>query len=201
METPTEVEQTPCETWPLSAGALQQRYLDEVFRYVSRRIPQRQDAEDITAEVFAAAFEGLARFRGQCSPRAWLLGIARRKVVDALRRGNRRRERAFSEMEAGAGDEDLLERISGAAPGPDHDLQRAESRRMIREIVSGLREDQREALLLHYVEGLPIAEVGAALGRSTAAANSLLQRARAAVYRQGGSYFLCEAANEGGRKP
>jgi DNA-directed RNA polymerase specialized sigma24 family protein len=53
---------------------------------VSRRVPGQEEAEDITAEVFAAAFVGLPRFRGHCPPYLWLLGIARRKIADALRR-------------------------------------------------------------------------------------------------------------------
>ena len=50
-----------------------------------------------TAEVFAAAFMSLGRFRGQCSPQAWLFGIARRKIADSLRRSVRRREISASE--------------------------------------------------------------------------------------------------------
>src|ERR1051326_1867303 len=81
-----------------TAADLHGRYLEEVFRYVLQRVPRQEEAEDITAEVFAAAFEGLSRFRGQCSPYLWLLGIARRKIALALRQRAARRETLASEL-------------------------------------------------------------------------------------------------------
>src|SRR5687767_10815197 len=83
----------------LEAAALHARYLDDVYRYVARRVAQREEAEDITAETFAAAFESLPKFRGQCEPRLWLFGIARRKIADAFRRRNRRPETLASEID------------------------------------------------------------------------------------------------------
>src|SRR4051812_36616271 len=80
-----------------AVAALHERYLGEVFRYVLQRVPRLEEAEDITAEVFAAAVGALPRFRGQCPPRLWLLAIARRKVIDARRR-SMRRETLASEL-------------------------------------------------------------------------------------------------------
>jgi len=72
-----------------TADALHQRYLADVFAYVARRIPNRHEAEDVTAEVFAAAFVALPDRRGTQGPYPWLLGIARRKVTDSLRHWGR----------------------------------------------------------------------------------------------------------------
>src|SRR5438270_455085 len=110
--------------WP-TAAVLHERYLNDVFRYVSRRVPQREEAEDITAEVFAAAFVGLPRFRGQCPPLLWLLGIARRKIADALRRREARPETLASELpgETPAADPMLAATVD---EGPEAALQRAE---------------------------------------------------------------------------
>jgi RNA polymerase sigma-70 factor (ECF subfamily) len=166
----------------LTAEDLQQRYLTGVFRYVSRRLARREDAEDVTAEVFAAAFESLPGRRGDGDPFLWLLGIARRKVTDAIRRQARRRETSATEMAL------LPETVGGE--DPQSALARAEARQELRRIVDGLRPDQREALLLQHMDGLSVSEIAVVLGRSPAAVNSLLQRARAAVYRQGQAYFL-----------
>src|SRR6185369_8232964 len=81
-----------------SAEALQSRYLRDVYRYVARRVDRREDAEDITAEVFAAAFQSLKKYRGDCDPKLWLLGIARRKVADSLRRTSRNAEAFISDL-------------------------------------------------------------------------------------------------------
>ena len=177
----------------LTAALLHERYLEAVFGYVSRRVSPRQEAEDTTAEVFAAAFAGLPRFRG-ASPQAWLLGIARRKIADNMRKRGRRRETLASEMAVTPEAANALwEKIGGTAPNPELWLQQQEARRHIRALVDALHPDQREALLLQYVEELSIAEVATVMRRSPHAVNSLLQRARANIFRQGHAYFLLDA--------
>jgi RNA polymerase sigma-70 factor, ECF subfamily len=176
-------------TW--TAAALQERFLTDVYRYVHRRLPHVQEAEDVTAEVFAAAFHSLSRFRGNSSPYGWLLGIARRKVADALRRQSRRREMLVTDL---ATDDSGSNRfMNAAAPhedGPQATMERAEAHATIRRIVGGLKEEQREALLLQYVEGLSVADIATIMQRSPQAINSLLQRARGAIFREGKGYFL-----------
>jgi RNA polymerase sigma-70 factor (ECF subfamily) len=167
----------------LTETALQECYLPRVFAYVSRRIGPVEEAEDITAEVFAAAFTALARRRAG-SMQAWLVGIARRKVADALRRRGRRREAPLADLPESA--------LAAPGEGPETALQRDEALRVLRAIVAGLKEEQREALLLKYVDGLAVAEIAVILRRSPAAVNSLLQRARTAVYKQGHAYFLMD---------
>ncbi len=173
------------------AAELHTLYLDEVYRYVARRMARREDAEDITAEVFAAAFEALPRFRGDVAPRLWLLGIARRKIADSLRRSGRRLETSWDTL---AGDDTLPvtppHTTTAHLPDPAHALARSEAKRAMRDVLAGLKEEQREALLLKYVEELSVEEVAVVMGRSKAAVNSLLQRARATAFRQGQAYFL-----------
>src|SRR5262245_40650288 len=82
----------------VTAAELHERYLEPVFHYVLRRVLLVEEAEDITAEVFAAATAGLPRFRGQCPPHLWLLSIARRQIALARRRQAVRRETLASEL-------------------------------------------------------------------------------------------------------
>src|SRR5215813_5413473 len=63
------------------------RYTDWVYGYVRRRVmPRTEVAEDLTQEVFVAAWQGLKNYRGDASLRSWLLGIARHKVDDYYRK-------------------------------------------------------------------------------------------------------------------
>jgi RNA polymerase sigma-70 factor (ECF subfamily) len=183
--------------WATTA-ALHERYLEDVFRYVVRRVSAIEEAEDITAEVFAAAAAGLAGFRGQCPPRLWLLGIARRKIAAALRRRATRRETLASELAPEAPDAEALWEAFAAAEEPEALLIRAEAKHVLGELVAQLSADQREALLLQFVEQLSVAEIAVVMGRSPASVKSLLQRARETVYHRGRAYFLPD--DEGGQR-
>jgi RNA polymerase sigma-70 factor (ECF subfamily) len=173
----------------ITAAGLHERYLADIYRYVLRQVPSIDEAEDITAEVFAAAAAGLSRFRDQCPPYLWLLSIARRKVIDARRRATRR-ETLASELGDEAADAEALWEALAAEEGPETALVRAEARHVVRDLLARLNHDQREAVLLQYVERLSVAEIAAVMGRSPASVAGLLQRARAALYRHGRAYFL-----------
>src|SRR2546425_2841884 len=72
---------------------LYERHLDAVFSYVWHRVPNHAEAEDITVETFEAAITAYHRFRGESSPFAWLLGIARQRIAEAARRREREQRR------------------------------------------------------------------------------------------------------------
>lgn len=173
----------------VTATRLQERYMEAVFRYVLRRVPRIEEAEDITAEVFAAAFVGLSRFRGDGSPYLWLLGIARRKIADALRRQAARRETLSSEL---AEAEAPLQAALAGAASPEAALVWAEARAVVRDLVAQLSADQREAVLLQYMERLTVPEIAVVMRRSPTSVKGLLQRARATLHRQGKAYFLSD---------
>src|SRR5262249_11979825 len=144
-----------------------------------------------TMQVFAAALESLPRFRGECSLTLWLLSIAHKKVVDALRRRAARRETLASELtDPGSATDPMADAVASAVDGPETALVRQEARRAMRHLVDQLNRDQREVLLLRYVEERSMAEIAAIMARSPAAVNSLLQRARATLFRLGRRYFL-----------
>ena len=73
------------ETWVDEHG----HYL---FQYALPRIPDRHAAEEIVQETFLAALKGIESFRGDSSPRTWLVAVLRRKIADYFRKHNRDRE-------------------------------------------------------------------------------------------------------------
>ncbi len=175
-----------------TAAELHERYLKDVYYYVLRRVLRPEEAADITAEVFAAAFEGLPRFRGQCPPYLWLLSIARKQIALAVRRRAARRETLVSELADAAPAAAAIWEALAVTEGPERALAQAEARRVLGELLAELKLDQREALLLKYWEQLSIQEIAVVMGRSPASVNSLLQRGRATLYRRGRAYFLGE---------
>ena len=154
---------------------LRDNFLPVVFGYCLTRLSHRDDAEDAAVEVFAAVV-GKSVPAPEDEARALLLGIARRKVADALRR----RARQCRDQES-----ETLPPL-----GLETGILTDEAAREIRAAVDSLPADQREALLLKYVERLSLREIGKILNRSEPAVSSLLQRARAAAHVRGRAYFL-----------
>lgn len=179
---------------PPTAGELHRRYLGTVLNYVSARLGPGPEAEDVTAEVFGAAFASLHKCprqpaREEHDPaRAWLLGIARRKVVDVHRRRKRRPEAALGpELPSAPGND------------PEARMLSAEASHTLQAILDGLPELQREVLRLKYLEELSLVEIGRVLGKSPGAVGQLLYRARQSARRVGAEYFAIEADEEGAR--
>ena len=67
--------------------ALFEEHFEAVYRFLSRRLSNPDDAKDVAAETFAAAM--IKRCPRGVAPRMWLYGIARRKLADALRKRRR----------------------------------------------------------------------------------------------------------------
>lgn len=139
---------------------LYRRYLVRVYAYLRARTDTREDADDLTQEVFERALAALPRYREQGNPfGAWLFRIARNVATDFHR--HRRATVAW----------DLLPealRISGA-PGPEAEVLRRESADRLRGLMTGLDPERRELLALRFAGGLKIKEIADVVGRSEAA--------------------------------
>ena len=71
---------------PSAFGTIHRRHPEAVLRYLVYRTGSAEAAAELTAEVFAAAFEASARYRRNGTPaRAWLFGIANHKLADSAR--------------------------------------------------------------------------------------------------------------------
>lgn len=137
-------------------------HFDAIFRFVSRRLPDPDDAKDVTAEVFAAAL--MKKAPRNVSVRCWLYGVARRKVADAYRK--RRRVEPLSL--------DLADRS---------DMTSALA---VRRAIEALPLNQRDAFLLQTLEDLSVEEIAQVMGRSRTSVKALLQRAKEALRRDYG---------------
>ncbi|HEX8236268.1 MAG TPA: sigma-70 family RNA polymerase sigma factor [Abditibacteriaceae bacterium] len=190
---PTRASQEDRTHAALDANQLQQLYLSDVLRYVRRRVDNAEEAEDITAEVFATAFEALPKFRHECHPRIWLLRIAHRSVLMWARR---RKTRGHVLHDCGTVTDDIHDANAathgGTVESPEVLIERAEAQRVLGALMGALKAEQCEALRLQYWEGLSINEIAVVMKRSPAAVNSLLQRARKTLFERGKDYFLTD---------
>ena len=159
-------------TLALAAGrgdrrALEQ-FIDATQRDVWRTVAFLADpglADDLTQETYLRALGALPRFAGRSTARTWLLSIARRVVVDQVRR-NQARPRTVGGVDL----EGLLNSRPAAA--------RFEDVIEIRMLLDGLDPDRRDALLLTQVMGLSYAEAGEVCGCPVGTIRSRVARAR-----------------------
>jgi RNA polymerase sigma-70 factor (ECF subfamily) len=135
-----------------------------------------RDADDVTSEVFLAAFTGIGRFSGDGAAfRGWLFTIAHHKGVDAYRR-----RRPQVDPFDPAGD------VDGSAPWQRRARPSAEDEALdrvgsadVRRRLADLTDDQRAVILLRVVADLSLVETADVLGKPLGAVKALQHRALA----------------------
>jgi RNA polymerase sigma-70 factor, ECF subfamily len=143
--------------------------LPHVYGYLSARCGSRALAEDLTAETFLAAVDAVRKSDPPPMSRAWVLAVARHKLVDHWRRRAR--------------EERQLELLADPSQGIDEPWDARLDALLVGRCLDRLAAQHRAALTLRYLDDLPVAEVASLLGRSLHATEALLVRARAAFRR------------------
>jgi RNA polymerase sigma factor (sigma-70 family) len=159
---------------------------EDAFRVIHDRYRQRlhaysrqmlagsaADAEDVVQEIFVRAYGGLRSSDRELALRAWLYRIAHNRCIDEVRRPQPIATEAIEELTA--------------APAPDP-MARIEQRDALRRLIDDVRrlpEQQRSALLMRELGGMPYADVAQALAVSVPAVKSLLVRARVGLAQAG----------------
>ena len=147
----------------VATTAFVRRTQPEVWR-VCARLGDREDADDLTQEVYLRALPSLAAFRGASSARTWLLQITRYVCADHVRRRTRRRA--------------LLDRLVHEVTDPGSTAPRT-GELELDELISGLDRDRREAFVLTQVAGLSYAEAALVCEVPIGTIRSRVARARA----------------------
>ncbi len=148
-------------------GALVDRYSSTVFGLALAHLRNWADAEDLTQEVFAAAYESLHTLREHKKFSGWLTTLTRNRCRNALKR--RGLEQALPEK--------LGESQKEVRPHPGQD----ELYRFLHNEMDALSADAREALILYYFSRRGTREIGQILGVSRGAVGKRLERARRAL--------------------
>lgn len=144
---------------PSRFGELYEEHFYRVYAYVARRVGDRHQAEDVTADVFREALAGIGKFEWRGAPfAAWLMRIASRAVADHFKRLGREAVNLEDQPEAGVSSE-------------------IERRAMLFQLVERLPEAQRRVIELRFVEQKSIREIAQEFGRSEGAVKQLQLRA------------------------
>jgi len=149
-------------------GALYDVYLSRVYRHVFYWVGNHAEAEDLTQQVFLQAWQAMPRYRLTQAPfSAWLLTIAHNLLVS----DHRRRKG----LEACPFDAE----VKSVARWTDPEVEtfaRYESQ-TVREAVLRLKPEQRQVVLLRFVEDFSHADIAAAMGKSEGNVRVILHRA------------------------
>jgi len=149
---------------PSRFADLYEANFDRVHAFLARRVPTREEAEDLTAEVFQQALAGLASFEWQGVPfAAWLIGIASHLIARRWQRAANRTEVSTDELE------------SVEVP------EQAERQAMFTQLVDRLPDDQRHVVRRRFLDQRSIREIAQELGRSEGAIKQLQFRALATL--------------------
>jgi RNA polymerase sigma factor (sigma-70 family) len=141
------------------------RYRPRLLAFCRNMMRSSEDAEDVLQEVFVNAYRAIRADDRPIAAKAWLYRIARNRCLNELRRNTA----------AGVESMDVFEAIEPTA------VEAVERREHIKEIVVDVKrlpEQQRAALLLREMEGLPYQEIADVLETTVPSVKSLLVRAR-----------------------
>ncbi|HSM58481.1 MAG TPA: RNA polymerase sigma factor [Candidatus Sulfomarinibacteraceae bacterium] len=147
---------------------LYRRYAARVYSYCYSRTENAQAAENLTAQTFLAALEGISGFRGDGSVAAWLFGIA----ANVCRGYHRYRQRHPQEpLETAA------QRADADTPDPERRAYRQGILECAQRVLPLISEGRQEVVRLRFLAGLNTAETAAVMGKRRSAVRKLLSRA------------------------
>jgi RNA polymerase sigma-70 factor, ECF subfamily len=160
---------------PARFADVYENYFALVYAYIARRLRNRAETEDLTADVFRKALASLPRFKWRGVPfAAWLFRIASNMIADRSKRVAKEVSLDESGATAPGGNAQISK---SAASSQQKDLEDSERRALLFRLVDELAEDQGRVLVMRFAEEKSIREIAGALGRTEGAVKQLQFRA------------------------
>ncbi len=148
-------------------GQLYDHYQPSVYRFLYYRVGSMTLAEDLTAETFFRALRSMHSFRWQGKDfGAWLMTIARNLTADHFKAGRTRLEQTTEDMQT----------LDTTSEGPEIEVLSSLTNESLLRALGELPTEQRECLIMRFLQGLSIAETAEILGRSSGAVKQLQLR-------------------------
>ena len=157
------------------------RYRDRIYGVICSMISNREDALDISQDVFLKAYQALENFKRASQFYSWLYRIAINCCIDYMRRQSKR---------AWFSDKPISEEVLYHQPAhPAKGLENEEFRRLLHAALPALTPSQRTVFLLRYKEELALKDIACRLGRSIGTVKAHLFHAHRTLRHQLLSYF------------
>ena len=156
---------------------LVERYHQKIYGLTYNMTSNREDAEDLTQEIFIKAFEALPRFKGKSSFYTWLYRIGVNKTINYRKKRNRKRALSLDSFDQDIKLDDAYHDLT-AKGSPLRSISLSELQKKLNEALQGLSEKHRTVVVMHDMQGIPHDEIAKVVGASVGTVRSRLFYAR-----------------------
>jgi RNA polymerase sigma-70 factor, ECF subfamily len=156
-------------------NAIVNLYSKQVINTCYRFLLDRDDAEDVSQEVFIEVFQSIKSFKGDSKLSTWIYRITVSKSLDELKK--RKRKKRISSIGKLLHIDEVANWIAGGAM-PDKSLNENESMKEVMKALNILPDNQRVAFTLSKIEGYSNIEIAEIMNTTTIAVESLIYRAK-----------------------
>jgi RNA polymerase sigma-70 factor (ECF subfamily) len=157
---------------------LVEKYKQPVMNMVYRTLRDATEAEDLAQNVFVQVYKSAYRYKSSAKFTTWLFTIARNLCLNEIRRRSRHPAESLDATHTEQDDQPVRQFEDKKTFSPPESLLHGELEKKITEVLAGLPENQRTAILLCRQEELSYEEIADVLGCSLSATKSLIHRGR-----------------------
>jgi len=174
---------------------LLQKHKESIINIIYQFIGERDEAEDLTVEVFLRVYRAAKKYQAKAKFTTWLYKITTNLCLNEIRKKAKLQTISLSKpISAGEEkEEELIEKIADAAPSPQQILEKKERNALIRKAIDSLPAKQRMATILQIYEGLSYKEISRILGCSVKSVERRLYWARTNLKEKLSSYLTMES--------
>lgn len=156
---------------------LVERYHGKIYGLTYNMTSNREDAEDLTQEIFVKAYQALPRFKGKSSFYTWLYRIAVNKTINYRKKRNRKRAMSLDQFDNEIKLDDVYHDLTSRG-SPLRNLSLSELQIKLNEALQNLSEKHRTVVVMHDMQGIPHEEIAKMVGASVGTIRSRLFYAR-----------------------
>ncbi len=159
-------------------GELVDKYSSRVINICYRFFPDKEDAEDISQEVFIEIYKSIKQFRGDSKLSTWVYRVTISKCLDEIKKRNRKKR--FISAGKMLHTDEIVSNIGGGVM-PDKKIQEQDKLKEVFKSLDTLPDNQRVAFTLSKIEGYSNKEIAEILNTTTSAVESLISHAKKKV--------------------
>ena len=153
-------------------------YEKKIYNYCLRMTNSREDAEDLTQEVFVRVYKNIKSFKGGSQLSTWIYRIAHNICIDRYRKS--KASVVSLNQPKGEDDEREIDLPSGS-PSPEEHVIRSEQQKLLLNCISRLKPEYQTVIILRDIQHFSYEEIAGILNLPLGTVKSHINRARAAL--------------------